>query len=57
MMAVIIERMHDRTRNIEYSPLIDHIGKIDINENVPQRIASALYKANPHTVKIDGKYV
>jgi len=42
---------------IVYSPLLDQIGKIEITENTSPRVISILMQANPHTVKINGKYV
>jgi len=45
-----------RFKNIEYSPLIDHIGKIEVNENTPQETIAILMKTKPHTTKINGTY-
>lgn len=49
--------MNPKIPNIAHSSFIGHIGKIEITENTPQRTIAVLMKANPRTLKINGKYV
>jgi len=49
-------KMCKRISNVQYSPLIEHIGKIEVTKKTDHVILGALLGANPQTIKIDGEY-